>query len=126
MRAKHYLQWLMPSNIMTEEAVCKFRFSFENSYFVDYPATARACPQSKLTTQPDLGLLDCGYEDSSTDTSEATPRWTRFARHVQQLNDNSGAGEAYKVLFVVRHGRGVHNDVMDEVGSVEWKVRRLR
>ncbi|KAH8765310.1 histidine phosphatase superfamily [Diaporthe sp. PMI_573] len=102
------------------EPVCKFRFSFENSYFVNYPEAARACSQSKLKTLPNLGLLDRDYKDS-TDASEASPGWALFARHVQHLNDKADTGVAYKVLFVVRHGRGVHNVVMEEVGSAEWK-----
>lgn len=104
------------------EPVCKFRFSFEDSYFVDYPEAARSCSHSKLKTLPDLGLLDRGYNET-VEISEARPGWTRFASHVQYLNDKAETGVVFKVLFVVRHGRGVHNVVMDEVGSAKWKVR---
>jgi hypothetical protein len=104
------------------EPVCKFRFSFEDSYFVDYPEAARSCSQSKLKTLPDLGLLDRDYNET-VDTSGAKPGWTRFASYVQCLNAKVETGVAYKVLFIVRHGRGVHNVVMDEVGSAKWKVR---
>ncbi|KAH7305432.1 histidine phosphatase superfamily [Stachybotrys elegans] len=100
---------------MTEQ-VCKFHFTFESSYFVDYPETALACPQSKLETLPELGLLDRNYNDAET-----TPAWARFATHVRHLNDAAVTGVTYKVLFVVRHGRGVHNVVMEKEGSVEWK-----
>ncbi|KAM3553824.1 hypothetical protein ARSEF4850_006751 [Beauveria asiatica] len=94
----------MLAKIMTK-SVCKSRFTVEEGYFVDYAEAARAC--------------------SRTDDSDAGPGWARFARHVQYLKDKAEAGSTYKLLLVVRHGRGVHNVVMDEVGSAEWKVSSL-
>ncbi|KAM3438804.1 hypothetical protein MY4824_003106 [Beauveria thailandica] len=102
------------------KSVCKSRFTVEEGYFVDYAEAARACSRSKLKTLPNMGLLERQYPES-TDDSDAGPGWARFARHVQYLNDKAEAGSTYKLLLVVRHGRGVHNVVMDEVGSAEWK-----
>ncbi|KAM5350274.1 hypothetical protein ACJ41O_006779 [Fusarium nematophilum] len=106
---------------MTSDSTCTYRFSSEANWFTDYVEASRACAQSKLTTQPNLGLLDAVHESDDGSLGESRG-WARFAHHVQHLNEKRDPGASYKVLLVVRHGRGVHNVVMDEVGSVEWKV----
>lgn len=120
MHAGQFLPWSLALS-MTSHSMCNYRFSSDASWFIDYAEAARACPQSKLTTHPNLGLLDQIY--GSDDKSPGESRgWAGLARHVQDLNDKNYPGVVYKILLVVRHGRGVHNVVMDEVGSAEWKV----
>ncbi|CAI6092660.1 unnamed protein product [Clonostachys chloroleuca] len=105
---------------MTSNSTCGYQFSSEATWFVDYVEASRACPQSKLVTQPNLGLLDVVYKSDDGLLSEIRG-WGGFVRYVQHLNDKTDPSTSYKVLLVVRHGRGVHNVVMDEVGSAEWK-----
>lgn len=104
-------------------STCSYRFSSEGGRFIDYVEAARASPQSKLTTQPNLGLLDVVHESDNGPLGEGQG-WGGLARYVQRCNEKSEPGVSYKVLLVVRHGRGVHNVVMDEVSSAEWKVNR--
>ncbi|KAF4458240.1 PMU1-high copy suppressor of ts tps2 mutant phenotype [Fusarium albosuccineum] len=106
---------------MVPPSTCSYRFCSEKDWFIDYAEAARASPRSNLMTQVNLGLLShaSGTEDGSLKEKKD---WGRFSRHIQQLNDGGDPGVSYKVLLVVRHGRGVHNVVMDEVGSSEWKT----
>ncbi|KAI1047539.1 hypothetical protein LB505_014074 [Fusarium chuoi] len=87
---------------------CSYKFTFEPDWFVDYPVISHSYPGSKLTTQPNLGLLD-------------DREWARLTEHVEQSNDQDDSDVSHKILLVARHGHGVHNDVMEEVGSEEWK-----
>ncbi|KAF5546912.1 phosphoglycerate mutase [Fusarium mexicanum] len=87
---------------------CSYKFTFEPGWFVDYPVISQSCPGWKLTTQPNLGLLD-GRE------------WARLTEHVEGSNHQGDSDISHKILLVARHGHGVHNDVMEEVGSEEWK-----
>ncbi|KAF5725074.1 phosphoglycerate mutase [Fusarium mundagurra] len=88
--------------------LCSYRFTFEPGWFVDYSVISHSCPNSKLTTQPNLGLLH-------------DREWATLLDHVKQLNSRSNPDVSHKILLVARHGHGVHNDVMEEVGSEEWK-----
>ncbi|KAJ3547267.1 hypothetical protein NM208_g1602 [Fusarium decemcellulare] len=106
---------------MVPHSTCSYRFSSEGKWFIDYVEAARAYPRSNLMTQDNLGLLSHAY-DAADGSLKVKQDWGRFARHIQQLNDCGDPGVSYKVLLVVRHGRGVHNVVMDEVGSSEWKT----
>ncbi|KAF5569471.1 phosphoglycerate mutase [Fusarium phyllophilum] len=90
------------------DPTCSYKFTFEPGWFVDYPVISQSYPGSKLTTQPNLGLLD-GRE------------WARLTEHVERLNEQDNSDATHKVLLVARHGHGVHNDVMEEVESEEWK-----
>jgi hypothetical protein len=99
----------------------RYRFSYVPGYFIDGAEAAKTCPESKLTTQPNLGLLDRSY-DSPQCSPEETP-WAQFSRHLELLNRNSPHGESYKLLYLLRHGLSVHNIVMANVGSDAWKVR---
>ncbi|KAF5550902.1 phosphoglycerate mutase [Fusarium napiforme] len=87
---------------------CSYKFTFEPGWFVDYPVVYHSCSGSKLTTQPNLGLL-------------SDREWAGLTEHVEQLNHQEGSDFSHKILLVARHGHGVHNDAMEEVGSEEWK-----
>jgi len=98
---------------------CSYRFSALSGFFVDNVIAAIACLGGKLTTRPNLGLLDRQYD--SNQTSDSLP-WVRFRQHVDALNKQSLAAESYKVLYLARHGLSVHNIVMEEVGGEAWNV----
>ncbi|KAF4958329.1 hypothetical protein FGADI_2495 [Fusarium gaditjirri] len=87
---------------------CSYEFTLEPGWFVDYPVISLSCPGSKLTTQPNLGLLD-------------ERQWARLTEQVETLNRQDDSDVTHKILLVARHGHGVHNDIMEEVGSEEWK-----
>ncbi|KAG5655622.1 hypothetical protein KAF25_009121 [Fusarium avenaceum] len=119
MYASNWLPWLLAPAMMSDSTY-SYQFSSEASWFTDYAEAARSCPQSKLITQPNLGLLDLVNKSGNGSLGESQG-WDRFARYIQHLNGQGDPGVLYKVLLVVRHGRSVHNVVMDEVGSAEWK-----
>ncbi|KAI0132388.1 histidine phosphatase superfamily [Xylariales sp. AK1849] len=102
---------------------CQYKFSHIPGFFIDYVDAAKKCPGAKITTQPQLGILERAYEplDTSPTTPKDSPQWAQFAKHVQDLNKRSSNGESYKLLYIIRHGFGVHNMVMEKVGSEAWK-----
>ncbi|KAK0625941.1 phosphoglycerate mutase [Immersiella caudata] len=97
---------------------CSYRFSALSGYFVDNVLEASSCLGGKLTTRPNLGLIDRQYDPNQP--SGELP-WARFRQHVDHLNQQSPPGESYKVLYLVRHGLSVHNIFMEEVGNEAWK-----
>ncbi|KAK4140056.1 histidine phosphatase superfamily [Dichotomopilus funicola] len=98
----------------------RYRFFHVPGYFVDGPEAARACPGSKLTTQPNLGLLERPYDSAPNENAAGDAPWTRFSAHVEWLNKNSPPGVSYKLLYLLRHGLSVHNVVMAKVGRDAW------
>jgi hypothetical protein len=121
------------------DEVYTHRFELLNGYFVDYPELAKTYPRDLVLTQPRLGLLDRAYDGEQEaacglEAPQQFSQWSRFERHVHRLNEMSPEGTSYKVLYVVRHGTGVHNIAMDKLESDKqwwenegktWKVSSL-
>jgi broad specificity phosphatase PhoE len=103
---------------MQPTMACSYRFSALSGYFVDNVMAASSCLGGKLTTRPNLGLIDRQYDQNQPPNDLP---WTRFRRHVDHLNQQSAPGESYKVLYLVCHGLSVHNIFMEEVGIEAWK-----
>jgi broad specificity phosphatase PhoE len=104
-----------------------YKFSFVDGFFIDYVKAAEQCPGAKVTTQPHLGILDREYDGERPDRpddAQRVPQWERFTDYINRLNEHSEQGESYKLLFIIRHGFGVHNEVMEKVGSEAWKVSK--
>ena len=82
----------------------------------------------RTTTRVNLGLLDRSYptDDNAGDlkSQDGLTQWERFRRYVQHLNANNGKKQ-YKLLYLVRHGEGLHNVKEKEVGRAEWDVSLL-
>ncbi|KAI4229124.1 MAG: hypothetical protein L6R36_001081 [Xanthoria steineri] len=70
----------------------------------------------------DFGLLNKEYaEGTALDSREKdTTRWQRFEREVTRLQDEAKSGTIYKVLYLGRHGQGVHNVAEKKYGTAEW------
>ncbi|KAK4574014.1 putative phosphoglycerate mutase pmu1 [Recurvomyces mirabilis] len=73
----------------------------------------------RAKTLPRLGILDREYP--SGDASNDDAQWQRLHQHLQRLNRIDPQHERYKVLYVARHGEGVHNVKEREVGRHEWE-----
>jgi len=71
-------------------------------------------------TLPGFGILSRDYDDEQPNESKAA-QWERFQAHLRHLNSGTGTSSRYKVLFVGRHGEGVHNVKEHEVGRAEWE-----
>lgn len=76
----------------------------------------------------DFGLLNKEYaEGTALDSREKdTTRWQRFEREVTRLQDEAKSGTIYKVLYLGRHGQGVHNVAEKKYGTAEWDVSDLK
>ncbi|KAF4472728.1 PMU1-high copy suppressor of ts tps2 mutant phenotype [Fusarium albosuccineum] len=101
----------------------KWTFKTEPGIFVEVADLANEYPGGKILTQPSLGLIP-GQKYPSDDPDAADQRdWTRLAAHVRWLNKTSPQNVFYKVLYLTRHGTGVHNKVHAEVGSHAWNTK---
>lgn len=71
-----------------------------------------------------FGLIDREYESdlSSECGRETKTQWQRFEREVKRLNDTAGEGVVFKVLYLGRHGQGVHNVAEQRYGREAWDV----
>jgi hypothetical protein len=83
----------------------------------------------RATTRPSLGLLERSYPTDDDDGSGqpredfAQDQWSRFQHYIRSLNREDPENKRYKLLYLVRHGQGVHNVKETEVGREEWNVR---
>lgn len=81
----------------------------------------------RATTRVNLGLLDRPYETDPVLMVDNAPleldttQWQRFAQHLRYLNKNT-ENKQYKLLYLVRHGEGLHNVKEKEIGRAEWNV----
>ncbi|KAM0264304.1 hypothetical protein ACHAQJ_000794 [Trichoderma viride] len=104
---------------MSGELMCRCKFSHVSGFFVDYAKVAYSSPSLKVTTQPSLGLLNRTY-DSDAEQDDDSTQWQRFVRYVDFLNKQSLNGESYKLVYIIRHGLGVHNIFMETISSEAW------
>ncbi|KAF3007897.1 hypothetical protein E8E13_011022 [Curvularia kusanoi] len=65
-----------------------------------------------------FGLIDRDYPTDIGDTEEKL--WSRFSRYIHSLASSTQPGESYKVLFLGRHGQGVHNVAESKYGTPAW------
>ncbi|KAI8959028.1 phosphoglycerate mutase-like protein [Daldinia sp. FL1419] len=94
------------------------RFSFVPGFFEDYSRIAEDSPDNKISTQPALGILSRDYDYSSNNLvhDKELPQWAKFEHYIKYLNQKHvDDGISYKLVYVIRHGRGVHNVKMDEL-----------
>ncbi|KAK4447248.1 histidine phosphatase superfamily [Podospora aff. communis PSN243] len=94
-----------------------YKFTCDLSYFVDFPDAAKKCPKSRLITQPNLGLLETAFSDT---TDPPSTSWDRFRTRIEELNHAGPPSVSFKLVYVVRHGLGVHNVVEAKVGRRAW------
>lgn len=101
-------------------------FELLADYFVDYKEVAKRHPHGLVLTQPKLGLIDRSYDNEKGTNgplshSGSLSQWLRFETYVRYLNDTSPEGTCYKLLYVLRHGTGVHNVVIEKLKSDKEK-----
>ncbi|KAL8852265.1 MAG: hypothetical protein Q9221_002867 [Calogaya cf. arnoldii] len=98
-----------------------FTYSIVTGYFLqDEDATVA---ENFDFMSKDFGLLKKDYKaDASLDPGGEKTQWQRFEREVTRLNDEAAEGTVYKVLYMARHGQGVHNVAERKYGTAEWDV----
>ncbi|CBF77060.1 hypothetical protein AN4653.2 [Aspergillus nidulans FGSC A4] len=90
--------------------------------------------QDEESTNPDnfnyassnFGLINRRYpSDSDSSSSDAEPetQWPRLATYITYLNATASQGTVYKLLFLGRHGQGVHNVAESRYGTPLWDCR---
>ncbi|KAI0376607.1 phosphoglycerate mutase-like protein [Hypomontagnella monticulosa] len=100
-----------------------YEFSSVPGFFEDNAKIAKSLPNGKVSTQPALGIIERDYDGPSIETTSNNGRaqqWTRFAKYLDYLNERDASeGISYKLMYVIRHGRGIHNVKMDELKQAE-------
>jgi len=70
-----------------------------------------------------FGLINRVYDaDVDYDLDDKKTQWQRFERQVFRLNRDSGRNIQYKVLYMGRHGEGLHNVAESFYGTPAWDV----
>lgn len=70
-----------------------------------------------------FGLKERKYlADSTSHNASEKTQWQRFEREIERLNQESPESTIYKLLYIGRHGQGVHNVAEDFYGTQEWDV----
>lgn len=100
-----------------------YKFQALPGIFFDFAPKCAAEPSFKVTTQPDLALLDRAYPGDDA-AAAALPPWSRLAAYLARLNAGAQNGEKYKLLYLTRHGVGDHNAMIRKVGQSAWDVSR--
>lgn len=74
----------------------------------------------------DFGLINRAYDtDDEYDPNYRKTQWQRFQHQVFRLNQQSGRNVQYKVLYMGRHGEGLHNVAESFYGTPAWDVSLL-
>ncbi|KAL6719155.1 putative phosphoglycerate mutase pmu1 [Lecanora helva] len=97
----------------------RFRYATVQGFFLqDEPDTD---PLSFDYTRAEFGLIDRKYDtDIEFDPDRQKTQWQRFEHHLFYLNKNSEPDIHYKLLFLGRHGEGVHNVAENLYGTAAW------
>lgn len=97
----------------------QYQFTAIPGIFEDHAQLAKSASDRMVRTQPNLGLLGQKYESDSPDNGDSS-QWERFVGYLTHLNETSSDDTWYKLIYLVRHGTGVHNEVMKAVGD-DWR-----
>ncbi|PKS13288.1 hypothetical protein jhhlp_000059 [Lomentospora prolificans] len=97
-----------------------YKFTAVPGIFKSFAAECAADPGLKITTQPDLAILERAYETDAPGDAENLTQWQRLAKYVDGLNRTAPEGTSYKLLYLTRHGQGVHNVMHEKVGTEAW------
>ncbi|MCJ1250072.1 hypothetical protein MMC30_007298 [Trapelia coarctata] len=68
-------------------------------------------------------LQNFGLKHISNDHGDGKAQWQMFEEKVKLLNANSGPSTQYKLLFLARHGQGVHNVAEAFYGTPLWNCK---
>ncbi|KAL2849245.1 histidine phosphatase superfamily [Aspergillus pseudoustus] len=99
-----------------------FHFSTVTGIFLqDDPNTD---PDTFDYVSTNFGLVPRPYpSDDTLDSTDPKSQWQRLAHYIDTLNADSPPETDYKLLFLGRHGQGVHNVAEARYGTVMWDCR---
>ncbi|KAL2868553.1 phosphoglycerate mutase family protein [Aspergillus lucknowensis] len=85
-----------------------YHFSTVTGIFLQDEETTDASKFDFAST--DFGLIPRAYpSDAEFDPNNGKTQWERLAYYIEALNRHSPPDTQYKLLFLGRHGQGVHN-----------------
>ncbi|KAJ5266868.1 hypothetical protein N7478_009676 [Penicillium angulare] len=88
-----------------------FKFSTVSGFFLqDEPDTD---PSTFDYSKSNFGLI-------LRDNASLNTQWKKFIQDIQELNNLGGGSVQYKVLFLGRHGEGIHNVAEKRYGTKAW------
>ncbi|MCJ1402910.1 hypothetical protein MMC11_006131 [Xylographa trunciseda] len=96
------------------------------TYYRQYSTVSGYFLQDDTETDPttfDYTALNFGLKAFPNAPEEVKPRWQMFEERVRSLNDYSDPSVQYKVLFLGRHGQGVHNVAEAQYGTQAWDCK---
>ena len=98
--------------------MAELRFSVMTGFFLSESVQ----PGDFDPFQCDLGLVGpMGKQLSSAEENLRAEQWSTFSQHIQDLSDSSSDTTRYKLLYLARHGQGVHNVAESTYGTAEWE-----
>lgn len=99
-----------------------WKFSYVKGIFQNERHPTGPAAGFRAETLPNLGILNRSYGlDDNLDASAAKTQWQNLASFLAYLNSHKN-GVRYKLLYVARHGEGVHNVKERQIGRHEWEV----
>ncbi|KAK7188479.1 phosphoglycerate mutase-like protein 1 [Paraphaeosphaeria sporulosa] len=76
----------------------------------------------RATTLPLLGIKSRQYAtDMVFDPNGEKTQWQRLEHYVRTMNSANPAHQRWRIIYLIRHGQGVHNVKEREVGREEWE-----
>lgn len=76
----------------------------------------------RATTLPQLGITPRRYStDATFDSNNEKSQWQRLQHYVRTMDAANPAQQRWRIIYLIRHGQGVHNVKEREVGREEWK-----
>ncbi|KAF2732287.1 phosphoglycerate mutase-like protein [Polyplosphaeria fusca] len=95
-----------------------FKYSIVKGYFKQ---SEEDTDSSKFDFRKEnFGLIDRKYETDGSANEDEKGQWQRFEKFARHLNKMSKQDEQYKVLFLGRHGQGIHNVAESKYGTPAW------
>jgi broad specificity phosphatase PhoE len=105
--------------LIPESSPSHVKYTTVTGFFLqDDPATD---PQNFDYVTSNLGLINQTYPtDHEYDPDHSKSPWQRFAYYIRYLNIQSPKTTTYRLLYLARHGEGVHNVAEHYYGTKAW------
>jgi hypothetical protein len=108
---------------MTSGHFYKYKFEIFPGFFINYQDVASQSPNKHMTTPPYFGLKPLSNSEPEPEEPQAKKYdWPGFLESVRIMNESAAEGMSYKILFLTRHARGVHNVAEAKYGTEAWDV----
>ena len=108
---------ISPQDPVLSDADPRFTYTTITGYFAqDDPATNA----TSFDYTQNFGLVDRAHATNDTKSPMLRPQWESLARDLHTFNTSSPPGTSHKLLYLARHGQGVHNVAESLYGTASW------